>query len=85
MANVKDIAAYLFFFVWFQVSHLGLSSFLNLFFIYIWCKKVVQFHSSACGCLVFPTTFVLILGSGLGFLEETVFVPLDIPSCLVVD
>ena len=32
-----------------------------------------------------PTPFVLILGSGLGFVEETVFVPLDIPSCLVVD
>ena len=39
--------------------------------------------SSACGCLVFPTPFFLILGSGLGFVEETVFVPLDIPSCLV--
>ena len=35
MANVKDVAAYLFFFVWFQVSHLGLSSILNLFFIYM--------------------------------------------------
>ena len=35
MANVKDFAAYLFFFVWFQVSHLGLSSILNLFFIYM--------------------------------------------------
>ena len=45
---------------------------------------MVQFHSSACGCLVFPTPFVLILQSGLGFVEETVFVPLDIPSCLVV-
>ena len=31
MANVKDVAAYLFFFVWFQVSHLGLSYILNLF------------------------------------------------------
>ena len=35
MASVKDFAAYLFFFVWFQVSHLGLSSILNLFFIYM--------------------------------------------------
>ena len=34
MANVIDVAAYLFFFVWFQVSQLGLSSILNLFFIY---------------------------------------------------
>ena len=35
MANVKDFAAYLFFFVLFQVSHLGVSSILNLFFIYM--------------------------------------------------
>ena len=46
---------------------------------------MVQFDSSACGCLVFPTPFVLILQSVLGVVEETVFVPLDIPSCLVVD
>ena len=35
IANVKDVAAYLFFFLYFQVSHLGLSSVLNLFFIYM--------------------------------------------------
>lgn len=33
---------------------------------------MVQFHSSACGCLVFPTPFVLIRGSGLVFVEEAV-------------
>ena len=33
MANVKDVATYLFFFLCFQVSHLGLSFILNLFFI----------------------------------------------------
>ena len=35
MANVKDVAAYLFYFVLFQVSRLGVSSILSLFFIYL--------------------------------------------------
>ena len=36
---------------------------------------MVQFHSSECGCPIFPTPFV----------EETVFSPLDIPLCFVAD
>ena len=41
----------------------------------VWCKRMVRFHSSACGCPVFPATFI----------EETVFFPLDILSCFVKD
>ncbi|XP_064445302.1 actin-binding protein IPP isoform X7 [Mirounga angustirostris] len=40
----------------YQVSHLDPYPFLAYFCI--WCKKVVQFHSFACSCPVFPTPFV---------------------------
>ena len=41
----------------------------------VWCQGMVQFHSSACGCPIFPAPFV----------EDTVFFPLDILNCFVVD
>ena len=49
---------------------------------------MVQFDSSACGCLVFPTPFVLILGSGLGFVEETCLCAIGysfLPCCRLMD
>ena len=41
----------------------------------VWCKTVVQVHSSACRCPVFPAPLA----------EETVFIPLGILSCFVTD
>ena len=59
-------------FLWFQVS----QYLIHFEFIFcVWYKKMVQLHSSACCCSVFPAPFV----------EETVFFPLDILSCFVED
>lgn len=46
----------------------------NSFLAYfcVWYKKVVQFHSSACSCLVFPALFI----------DETVFSPLYVVAPL---
>ena len=59
-----------------MVSCLTFRSFIHFEFIFcVWCTKVVQVHSSACCCLVFPAPLA----------EETVFIPLDILSCFVKD
>ena len=57
-----------------MASCLTLRSFIHFEFIFcVWCKKVVQVHSSACCCPVFPAPLA----------EETVFIPLDIVSHFV--
>ena len=59
-----------------MVSYLTFSSFIHFEFIFcVWCKKVVQVHSSACHCPVFPAPLA----------EETVFIPLGTLSCFVED
>ena len=55
-------------FWWLPVLHLGLSSIWVYFCV--WCKKVVQVHSSACRCPVFPAPLLKILS-----LFHWIFVP----------
>lgn len=59
-----------------MVSGLIFRSFIHSEFIFcVWCKKVIQSHSSACGSSVFPAPRV----------EDTAFSPLDILASFVED
>ena len=63
VADVKELTAYvlLYDFDW-VLSHIEVF---HPFWVYLWvrCKRMVQFHSSAHGCPIFPALFV----------EDTVF------------
>ena len=51
-----------------MVSGLSVSQVFNPFRFCVWCKRVAQFHSLACGCPVLPALFI----------EETVLSPIYI-------
>ena len=69
-------------------------------YFYVWCKKVVQFHFSACGCPIFSTTccrdclfsigYSLLLFGGLvdhrveGPLLDFLFCSIDLCVCFFV-
>ena len=53
-------------FWWIPVSHWGLSSI--LIYLCVWCKRMVEFHSSVYSHPIFPAPFI----------EEIVFFPVDI-------
>ena len=72
VADVKEVTAYVLLY-----DFDGFLSHIEVFhpfgvYLCVWCERVVKFHSFAYSCPIFPAPFI----------EETVFFPFDIFSCL---
>ena len=75
VADVEEVTAYIRLY-----DFDGFLSHIEVFhpfrvYLCVWCKRMVEFHSSVYSCPIFPAPFI----------EETVFFPLDVFSCFVKD